>query len=55
MDDIRIIIEQDEDGYVAYAMSSGEIIVGYGETYEEAVAEVTSSLRFHTVAAPIEV
>ncbi|WKZ20260.1 MAG: type II toxin-antitoxin system HicB family antitoxin [Candidatus Jettenia sp. CY-1] len=35
------------DGYVAYPLGLKGIIVGQGDTYEEALPDVKSAIRFH--------
>ncbi len=44
---VKIIVEKHEDGYVAYPLGVKGIIVGEGDTYEEAVADVKSAIKFH--------
>jgi predicted RNase H-like HicB family nuclease len=44
---IKIVIEKHPDGYVAYPVGVKGVIVGEGDTYEEALADVQSALRFH--------
>lgn len=44
---IKIILEKHEDGYVAYPVGLNGVVVGEGDTYEEALADVTSAIRFH--------
>lgn len=44
---IKIIVEKHPDGYVAYPLGVKGVVVGEGDTYEEALADVTSALRFH--------
>jgi predicted RNase H-like HicB family nuclease len=45
---IKIIVERHETGYVAYPLGlcDGVSIVGEGDTYDEALADVTSAIRF---------
>jgi predicted RNase H-like HicB family nuclease len=47
MKSIKIIIEKHSDGYVAYPLGLKGVVVGEGETYEEAFADVKSAIRFH--------
>lgn len=47
MKNIKIIVEQHPDGYVAYPLGIEGIVIGEGDTYEEALADVKSALRFH--------
>lgn len=44
---LKIIIEKHSDGYVAYPLGLKGIVVGQGDTYEEALADVRSAIRFH--------
>ena len=43
----KIIVEKHADGYVAYPLGIKGVIVGQGDTYEEALADVKSAIRFH--------
>jgi predicted RNase H-like HicB family nuclease len=47
MRQIKIIVEKHSDGYVAYPLGMKGIVVGEGNTYEEALADVKSAIRFH--------
>ena len=47
MERIKIVIEKHLDGYVAYPVGVRGVVVGEGETYEEALRDVQSALRFH--------
>ncbi len=44
---IKILIEKHPDGYVAYPVGVKGVVVGEGETYEEALRDVQSALKFH--------
>ena len=44
---IKIIVEKHSDGYVAYPLGLKGVIVGEGDTYEDALADVKSAIRFH--------
>ena len=44
---IKVIIEKHPDGYVAYPLGLKGVVVGEGDTYEEALADVASAIRFH--------
>jgi predicted RNase H-like HicB family nuclease len=44
---IKIIVEKHPDGYVAYPVGVKGVVVGEGDTYEEAVADVKSAIKFH--------
>jgi predicted RNase H-like HicB family nuclease len=43
----KIIVEKYPDGYVAYPLGLKGIVVGQGDTYEEALADVKSAITFH--------
>jgi predicted RNase H-like HicB family nuclease len=45
--DIKIVIEQHPDGFVAYPVGLRGVIIGEGDTRDEALADVTSAIRFH--------
>lgn len=47
MTQFKIIVEKHPDGYVAYPLGLKGVVVGEGDTYEEALADVTSAIRFH--------
>lgn len=44
---MKIIVEKHADGYVAYPVGMKGVVVGAGETYDEALADVTSAISFH--------
>ncbi len=44
---VKIVIEKHPDGYVAYAVGVKGVVVGEGDTYEEALRDVQSALKFH--------
>jgi predicted RNase H-like HicB family nuclease len=44
---LKIIIEKHVDGYVAYPLGAKGVVVGQGDSYEEAMADVKSAIRFH--------
>jgi len=43
----KIIVEKHPDGYVAYPLGIKGVVVGQGDTYEEALSDVKSAIRFH--------
>jgi len=47
MRQFKIVIEKHPDGYVAYPLGLKGVVVGEGDTYDEAVADVKSAIRFH--------
>lgn len=44
---IKIVVEKNPDGYVAYPLGLKGVVVGQGDTYEEALADVKSAIKFH--------
>ena len=47
MQSFKIIVERHEKGYVAYPLGLKGVVVGEGDTYEDAVADATSAIEFH--------
>lgn len=47
MESLKIIIEKREDGYVSYPIGLKGVVVGQGDTYEEAVVDIKSAITFH--------
>ncbi len=43
----KIVVEKHPDGYVAYPLGLQGIVIGEGDTYEAALADVTSAIQFH--------
>jgi len=43
----KIVVEKHPDGYVAYPLGVKGAVIGQGDTYEEALADVKSAIRFH--------
>jgi predicted RNase H-like HicB family nuclease len=43
----KIIVEKHPDGYVAYPLGFKGVVVGQGDSYDEAFADVKSAIRFH--------
>jgi predicted RNase H-like HicB family nuclease len=44
---IKIIVEKHEDGYVAYPVGMRGVVVGEGDSYDGALANVRSAIQFH--------
>lgn len=47
MKQFKIIVEKHPDGYVAYPLGLKGVVVGQGDTYEEALSDVKSAIHFH--------
>ncbi|MCR4287972.1 MAG: type II toxin-antitoxin system HicB family antitoxin [Deltaproteobacteria bacterium] len=43
----KIIVEKHPDGFVAYPLGFKGVVVGQGDTYEQALADVKSAVKFH--------
>lgn len=44
---LKIVVEKHPDGYVAYPLGLKGAVVGEGDTYDEALADVKSAIQFH--------
>jgi predicted RNase H-like HicB family nuclease len=55
MQQVKIIIEKHADGYVAYPVGIQGVVVGQGESYEEALRDVQSALKFHVESFGVQV
>ncbi len=47
MKQYKIIMEKHPDGYVAYPLGFKGVVVGQGDTYEDALADVKSAIKFY--------
>lgn len=47
MKQLKIIVEKHPEGYVAYPLGLKGVVVGEGDTYEEALEDVKSAIKFH--------
>lgn len=47
MNQVKIIVERHSDGYVAYPVGLKGVVVGEGDSYDEALDDVKSAIRFH--------
>ena len=55
MRQIKIIVEKHPEGYVAYPLGVRGVVVGEGDPYEEALADVRSAIKFHIESFGAEV
>jgi hypothetical protein len=44
---IEIILEKHPDGYVAYPVGMKGVVIGEGDSYDEALPDVKSAVRSH--------
>jgi len=47
MRQFKIVVEKHPDTYVAYPLGLKGVVVGQGESYEAALADVKSAIQFH--------
>lgn len=47
MRNLKIIVEKHVDGYIAYPIGLKGIVIGEGDTYEEALLDVKSAIEYH--------
>jgi predicted RNase H-like HicB family nuclease len=52
---IKVIVEKHSDGYVAYPLGLQGVVVGEGDTYQQALADVKSAIAFHVETFGVEV
>jgi len=50
----KVVVEKHADGYVAYPLGLKGVVVGEGNTYEDALADVKSAIQFHLETFGIE-
>lgn len=55
MQQLKIIVEKHEDGYVAYPLGIQGVVIGEGDTYDEAMKDVVSAIQFHVETFGVEV
>ena len=44
---IKVVIERDEDAYVAYPLGMKGVVVAQGDSYDEVLADVRSAIQAH--------
>ncbi len=47
MKNYKIIVEKHPDGYVAYPLGLKGVVIGQGDSYDQALADVKSAIKFH--------
>ncbi|MGH8534152.1 MAG: type II toxin-antitoxin system HicB family antitoxin, partial [Gammaproteobacteria bacterium] len=45
--EFKIVIEKHPDSYVAYPLGMKGVVIGQGDTFDEALADVKSAIAFH--------
>jgi predicted RNase H-like HicB family nuclease len=53
--EFKIIVEKHHDGYIAYPLGVKGVVIGEGDTYEEALDDVKSAIKFHIETFGLEV
>ena len=44
---LKIVVEEHPDGFIAYPLGLAGVVVGQGDSYEEALADAKSAIAFH--------
>lgn len=44
---LKIVVEKYPDVYVAYPLGLKGVVIGQGDTYEAALADVNAAIQFH--------
>ena len=52
---LKVIVEKHPDGYVAYPLGLKGVVVGEGDTYDAALSDVRSAIKFHIESFGVEV
>ena len=47
MKQFMTLVEKHPDGYMAYPLGLKGVVVGQGDTYEEALLDIKSAIHFH--------
>jgi predicted RNase H-like HicB family nuclease len=47
MKNLKIVVEKHPDAYVAYPLGLKGVVIGQGDTYDAALADVKSAIQFH--------
>jgi predicted RNase H-like HicB family nuclease len=50
MRQFKIVVEKHPDTYVAYPLGLKGVVIGQGDTYEAALSDVKSAIKFHIEA-----
>lgn len=51
---IKVVVEHLEDGYIAYPLGMKGVVIGQGDSYQEALGDVTSAIRAHMMEFGVE-
>jgi predicted RNase H-like HicB family nuclease len=47
MTTLKVIVEHHSDGFVAYPLGLKGVVIGQGDSADEALADVRSAIQFH--------
>ena len=47
MKEFKVVVEKHHDGYVSYPLGLKGVIVSEGDTYDEALSNIKSAIKFH--------
>ena len=47
MRSVKIVVEEHKDGFVAYPLGMNGVVVGQGDSVDEALSDVRSAIQFH--------
>ena len=47
MKNLKIIVEKHPECYIAYPLGIEGVVIGQGDTYDEALSDVKSAIHFH--------
>jgi predicted RNase H-like HicB family nuclease len=47
MNSLKLVIEKHSDGFVSYPLGLKGVVIGQGDTYDQALADVRSAIEFH--------
>lgn len=51
---IKIFVEEHEDGYIGHPIGLKGVVVGQGNSYEAAMRDTRSAIRFHIESFGLE-
>jgi predicted RNase H-like HicB family nuclease len=47
MRQFKIVVEKHPDTYIAYPLGLKGVVIGQGDTYEDALKDIRSAIKFH--------
>jgi predicted RNase H-like HicB family nuclease len=55
MNPVKVVVEKHPEGFVAYPLGFKGTVVGQGDSFEEALADLKSAIAFHIETFGLEV